>query len=193
MLKVLMCSVVRADLPSFANDVAVDGQGNAYVTDTASARIWKVTPDGSQSFLLTDSPLLQAPSLSAALPTLNGIVYHPDGYLLVGHSSGGALYKVSLDGASIRSVKLTGSIAMVDGMALLSSEKLVLTSCFGTKLVATTDAWETAEITHKYFGPLHRLGTTVFVKEGKPFTSFGFGFGVRDVGHTIREAVFQPV
>ncbi|CAM6114099.1 unnamed protein product [Calypogeia fissa] len=177
--------------PSFADDVAVDKEGNAYVTDTLKNRLWKVAPDGSKSWVLTDSLVLQ---VSGPLPfdiaTVNGIVYHPDGYLLVNHFSGGALFKVSLDGASVQRVNVSGNLFMADGMTLLSPDKVVVASALGTKLVASSDGWETAEVTNKYTGPLQRLGTAVFMKDGKPYTSFAFGLGIREFSHSIREAVF---
>jgi len=59
----------------FANDIAVDSEGNAYITDWYAGLIYKVDLDGKASiFWRNTSGIAGGP---------NGIDYHPDGYLLV--------------------------------------------------------------------------------------------------------------
>lgn len=55
-----------------ANDVTVGDEGNAYVTDTLSAAIYRVTPAGEASRFAADPRFL----------LINGIDFHPDGYLV---------------------------------------------------------------------------------------------------------------
>jgi sugar lactone lactonase YvrE len=62
----------------FANDIAVDAAGNAYVTDSNAPIIYTVDPQGVASVFLTSAQLDAGTAFG-----LNGIVYHPDGYLLV--------------------------------------------------------------------------------------------------------------
>lgn len=40
------CSPTLADLPSLPNDIAFDDLGNAYVTDSLQATIWRIAPGG---------------------------------------------------------------------------------------------------------------------------------------------------
>lgn len=66
-------------------DVAVDGDGNAYVTDFYAPVIYRVDPTGHASIFLEDDGLYY----------VNSIVYHPDGFLVF--SAGGILYRCPLD------------------------------------------------------------------------------------------------
>ena len=81
----------------FANDIAIDNQGNAYVTDSFAPIIYKVTFDaagnGTPAVWLDNSTLLSAPAGSFGL---NGIIYHPSGYLVVAKSDEGKLLKIPI-------------------------------------------------------------------------------------------------
>ncbi len=70
-------SGIRPGEKRFPNDVAVDANGNAYVIDSLAAAIYKVTPTGQAGVLLA-SEQFRGPVFN-----LNGIVVHPDGYLIV--------------------------------------------------------------------------------------------------------------
>lgn len=84
----------------FANDIAIDGQGNAYVTDSFAPIIYKIVFDatgkGTASVFLADNAF-QAP---AGKFGLNGIVYHPSGYLVVAKSDEGKLLKIPINNGS---------------------------------------------------------------------------------------------
>jgi len=59
----------------FANNIAVDKEGNAYVSDWYARVIYKVTPEGKASlFWRNETGIASGP---------NGLDFHPDGYLLV--------------------------------------------------------------------------------------------------------------
>ena len=59
----------------FANDIAVDDKGNAYISDWHARVIYKVDPDGNASLFWTNE---------TGIPSgPNGLDFHPDGYLLV--------------------------------------------------------------------------------------------------------------
>ena len=109
-----------AGYPShFANDVAVDAQGNAYVTDSYAPVIYKVDNKGVASVLLT-SPALAAP---AGKFGLNGIVFHPNGYLLVAKSDEGTLLKVPLTNPAAFT-----KVALPAGLDLSNDDGLQLTA-----------------------------------------------------------------
>ena len=70
-----LSSLVPKASAYFANDIAVDDKGNAYITDWYAGLIYKVDVDGKASiFWKNTSGIAGGP---------NGIDYHPDGYLLV--------------------------------------------------------------------------------------------------------------
>jgi sugar lactone lactonase YvrE len=70
------------------NDVALDPAGTAYVTDTNAGAVYKVDLAGRVTTLSTDPRL--GPSVG-----VNGIVWHPAGYLVVANYTTGKLYRLS--------------------------------------------------------------------------------------------------
>jgi hypothetical protein len=125
----------------FANDVTVDGAGNAYVTDTRQNVVYRVTPDYQASVLHRFTGL---PENTA----LNGIVYHDGGYLLV--VAGANTYKVPVDNpAGAAQVNVDRPVDGQDGIVWAADGRLVATSNSGTEpqLVAfrSNDDWATAQ------------------------------------------------
>jgi sugar lactone lactonase YvrE len=76
MEKDINLSSLVPDAPAyFANDVAVDNEGNAYVTDWYAGVVYKVDMNGTTSVFWKNE---------TGIPSgTNGIDFHPDGYLLV--------------------------------------------------------------------------------------------------------------
>lgn len=136
-------SALRPGQPHFANDITFDAQGNYYVTDSFSPIIYKVDAQGVASILLEDSKL----AVAAGQFGLNGIVYHPDGYLLVLHSTQAKLYKVPLaNPTAYAAVATSPNLAGADGL-LLTDNQHVLVASNSQNLVlrlATADGWATA-------------------------------------------------
>ncbi|KAL1543966.1 hypothetical protein AAHA92_20875 [Salvia divinorum] len=91
---------------TFADDVAVDTKGNAYVTDVKESKIWKVGVNGELLYTIK-SPLFIPKEWYYKLIGLNGFVYHPNGYLLVVHTLWGKLFKIAIAGNAIRLVEST--------------------------------------------------------------------------------------
>jgi len=140
---------LRPGLGHFANDVAVDGQGNAYVTDSFAPVIYKINAQGTASVFLEDSRL----SAPAGNFGLNGIVFHPDGYLLVAKYDDGTLYKVPVANPTAFTRVATTAVLSADGLLLTDNNTLLVASNgIGTKTntvfqVRTTDGWATAATT----------------------------------------------
>jgi len=139
----------------FANDIAVDAAGNAYVTDSFAPIIYKIDAQGTASVFLENSALA-APSGSFGL---NGIVYHPDGYLIVAKSDEGALIKVPLSNpANFTKVNTTGLVLTGDdGLQLINNTTLLvvcnaqgqvyrLTSADGFATVSRTGSFATGPV-----------------------------------------------
>lgn len=178
------------DEKSFAEDVAVDEEGNAYVTDAKGSKIWKVDVDGKLLSIIK-SPLFTSKEWYNNLVALNGIVYHPDGYLLVIHTFSGKLYKINPKGEEIKMVKITGSLKFGDGLELLSPTKLVVAGRPTGRLVESSDDWGTASVVGKYSSLVHRIATSVTVKDGKAYLNHLIGLGYPKRKHIIKEAVFS--
>ncbi len=142
---------LRPGEPHFANDIALDGQGNAYVTDSLSPIIYKVDADGKPSILLEDEQFVGDGF------NLNGIVYHPDDFLIVSDSNDGLLYKVPLDDPQqFTQIQLERSLANADGLLLADEDELiVVTNKFNEQNfnqvfnLQSEDNWESAQIVER--------------------------------------------
>jgi sugar lactone lactonase YvrE len=118
---------LRPSYPAhFANDIAVDAAGNAYVTDSFAPIIYKIDTQGTASVFLENSAL----AASSGSFGLNGIVAHPDGYLIVAKSDEGALIKVPLSNpAGFTKVNTTGLVLTGDDGLQLTDNNTLLVVC----------------------------------------------------------------
>jgi sugar lactone lactonase YvrE len=127
-----------ADIAHFANDVAVAEDGNIYVTDSRADVIYRVDGDYRASvFHRPDGTGL----------SFNGIVAHPDGYLLV--AGGTTLWKVPLDDPTgAAPVQLPEEIPGQDGMVWTADGRLAIVSNSSNRVVAlrSSDGWATADL-----------------------------------------------
>lgn len=147
--------------PTLANDLALDAQGNIYVTDSFQPQIYKVDRATRQVSILVRSARLMPAEVPAAAqgtqPYLNGIVYHPDGYLIAADYTRGLLWKVTLDSApAISEIRLPQRLKGPDGLRLKNAHELVIVQSFpGAKgsmsgdvtLLSSNDDWASAHIT----------------------------------------------
>ncbi|XWS46554.1 hypothetical protein CRYUN_Cryun14cG0077800 [Craigia yunnanensis] len=177
---------------SFADDVAVDADGNAYVTDAKASKIWKVGVNG-EFLSIIRSPLFTPKEWYKSLVALNGIVYHPDGYLIVIHTFSGNLLKIDLaKGEEVKLIEVAGGpLAFGDGLELISPTKLAVAGNPSGRLVESSDGWETASVVAKFKGPTHRLATAATVKDGKVYLNHLVGMGYPKKTHALVEAVFK--
>lgn len=127
----------------FINDVTVDDQGNAYVTDSSSDALYVVSPEGEASVFVRDE------RLTSEEFGMNGIVYHPDGYLLVAVDG---LIKIPLDAPGDLSRVEAETALRIDGMIFTPDHDLVAVASVGDSqgrsivAVRSEDDWATASI-----------------------------------------------
>lgn len=179
------------DGKTFADDVTVDSEGNAYVTDAKENKIWKVGANGEFLSTIT-SPLFIAKEWYKNLVGLNGIVYHPNGFLIVVHTFSGNLFKVEINkGDEVKLIEVEGGpLSFGDGLELLSPTRLVVAGN-PSRLVESSDDWETAVVVGKSKGQSHRLVTAATVKDGKVYLNHILGMGYPRRKHVFMEAVFD--
>ncbi|HEX8853164.1 MAG TPA: hypothetical protein VF754_06735 [Pyrinomonadaceae bacterium] len=67
------CSPTAVDAPPLANDIAFDEAGNAYITDSLQATIWRVAPGGGQPQIWFQDSRLDTPFGA------NGLRLNPEG------------------------------------------------------------------------------------------------------------------
>lgn len=128
-----------------ANDVALDRDGHVYVTDSFSPVVYRITAAGQASVFA------QSPRFAGEGFNLNGIVVHPDGYLLVNKHNSGELFRISLaDPTRIEPVALPEALKGADGMVLREPHRLTLVQNGGvdrTIDLVSTDGWKSAALT----------------------------------------------
>ncbi|MBC8152004.1 MAG: SMP-30/gluconolactonase/LRE family protein [Bacteroidetes bacterium] len=134
-------ALLPAAEPNFANDVTLAPDGTAYVTDSSSPVIYKVAPDGTASILVRDNVRFSSPTFG-----LNGIAYHPDGYLIVANTGQGTFYKVDLQrGNAITEIGGIGALP-ADGLTFLNRDLYIVAADNRVVQVRSTDNWLTASI-----------------------------------------------
>ncbi len=150
---------LRPSGKQLVNDVTVDADGNVYGTESFAPVIYQVDPDSNASIFLEENRLNPEPIGLIPFPIgLNGIVHHPDGYLLVAHVAGGALFKIPLDDPQgLTQVELDEPFG-ADGMILRPNGELVAVAfTFDAENnpqqevleVSSDDDWATASITER--------------------------------------------
>jgi sugar lactone lactonase YvrE len=123
----------------FANDIAVDKDGNAYITDSMSPIIYKVDLQGTASVFLENAQLSGGTGFG-----LNGIVYHPDGYLLTAKTSDGTLFKVPISNpVGFTTVAKSQNLTGADGLLLFDNNTLLVVAGSQSTVyrMTTADAW----------------------------------------------------
>jgi sugar lactone lactonase YvrE len=133
---------LNPDHPNFINDLTQDKEGNIYVTNSFSPIIFKIDKDHHASIFA------QNEAWTGESFNLNGIVYHPDGYLIVAQSNKGLLYKIDLKNPSnIKTIKVD-ELKGADGLILNGKNELVVVSNASSKIfqVRSTDNWTSASI-----------------------------------------------
>lgn len=109
----------------FANDIALDGEGGAYITDTTLGYLYHVPEPGGPFNIVADG----LESLTGAIGPA-GLAVHESGDVFVGIYSDGRLLRVRPgdDGreARVQELDLDGTIGNPDGMAFAEDGRLLL-------------------------------------------------------------------
>ena len=132
-----------ADAVFFANDVAVADNGTAYVTDTQQNVVYRVSPDYVAD-VLSAFPAAEGMSL-------NGIEWHPDGYLIIADSGNGRFYKLRPNGsAQPELVSIAEALPGADGIVWRADGALAVVQNSATDgrvaLLRSNDAWASASV-----------------------------------------------
>ncbi|WP_205509955.1 hypothetical protein [Longitalea arenae] len=126
----------------FANDLTFDDKGNAYITDSYSNAIIKVDAAHKAS-VFCKSPVFKTGGIG-----LNGIVYHPDGFLLVSSTGKGVIFKVDLSNPQdVQQVRSNMYFIGADGMLLNDRNTVTLLVNGGNEKLfklTTEDNWASA-------------------------------------------------
>ena len=173
--KYIDLGILKKNSKHLANDIAVDKEGNVYITDSFSPIIYKVDINGNASIFIENAAF--NPLKVGDMAGLNGILFHPDGYLVVAKMDEGILFKIPLSDPAkftkISSVSLPG-----DGILLTHNNKIVvMTPTLNTAyLVSSTNAWSTATV-EKTFATGNVWPTTLTYKEHVIFALYTYDIG----------------
>ncbi|MEU5690918.1 hypothetical protein [Actinosynnema sp. NPDC020468] len=134
-----------------ANDVALDRAGNAYVTDPSSDTLYEVDARGRATAFLKD------PRLASTSIGLNGVTWHPAGFLIAGRYDTGTLFKIPLDHPeAFTEITTDRALVGADGIQLRPDGGLtVVTNSLGAQgtpavtVLRSTDGWRTARTTRR--------------------------------------------
>lgn len=192
---VVELGTLRPNAGHFANDIAVDAQGNAYVTDSFSGIIYKVDTQNNAT-VFVESAQFAAP---AGAFGLNGIVFHPDGYLLAVKSDDGKLFKIPLaTPASFTTVTTTQNLMAADGLLLQDNNTLQVVSNAQAKVfrLTTTNGFGAATLSGT-FATKAEFPTTLTRRDGVSYVLYAnldklFGGQMPAVGqYSINRVTFQ--
>ncbi|MEK6476636.1 hypothetical protein WJR50_03840 [Catalinimonas sp. 4WD22] len=161
----------------FANDVAVDQEGNAYVTDSFSPYIYKVARNGEAEIFIEDDTFAAAEGAFG----LNGIVYHPEGYLIVAFSATNSLYKIPLDDPyDFKQIELDEELTGPDGLYLShDNETLIVVNNAGgvapgrVMAFESNDEWQSAALEDE-FTTGQVFPTTAVQRKGKLYVLYAY-------------------
>ncbi|KAI5403380.1 hypothetical protein KIW84_050811 [Lathyrus oleraceus] len=128
----LFLSPLPTDEEALANNVAVDYNDNAYVTNSIGNYIWKVNVKG-EAPIFSKSPRFTEHPVDRDTPYsyigLNGIAYVSSGdYLLVVQSNTGKVFKVDADDGTARHVLLNEDLTRPDGVVFRSDGVVLVVS-----------------------------------------------------------------
>lgn len=158
---------LRPNENHLANGMTLDSEGNAYVTDSFSPIIYKIDTSGHASVFL-ESDRFVGEGIN-----LNGIVFHPNGYLIAVKKGEGVLFKIPLNNPQKFSmITSTHKFIGGDGLVLLNNNKLIVIANRAAGEITesvfsleSTDDWKTSKVTKELkFGKVY-LTTGVMRKD----------------------------
>lgn len=182
----------------FGNDLTFDDKGNIYITDSFAHVIYKVSPQGQPSVFAKDK-IFETQGVG-----LNGIVFHPAGFLLADNSNTGQIYKIDLaDPANVKKVIIDQYFLGADGMLLDDANHLTVVVNGGNDKIfklETEDNWQSARLAattlaadrFTYPATATRFNNETWVMNAK-FSELVDSNSVPSKTFAIQRAVLKPI
>ncbi|HEV7780011.1 MAG TPA: hypothetical protein VGO58_02040 [Chitinophagaceae bacterium] len=128
----------------FANDLTLDNAGNVYITDSYSPVIYRIDSKGKIG-VWAESELFRGLDIG-----LNGITWHPGGFLIAVNNGNGSILKIATDVPNkAEIVKVSNFFPGADGLLINAEGHLVLVQNKGVNKVfelGSADNWKSASI-----------------------------------------------
>ena len=182
----------------FPNDLTFDKNGNAYITDSFADVVYKVDAKGTAT-VFSKSELLKTAGVGP-----NGIVFHPQGFLIVANNGTGALIKLPItDPDKGTKVKIDQFFPSADGMLLNDDSTLTLVQNGGINKIfkiKTSDNWTSAQVTEStsledrfsFPSTAAIAGSDTWIMNAN-FSELAEGNNVPSKKFSIQQAVFKPI
>jgi sugar lactone lactonase YvrE len=182
----------------FPNDLTFDKNGNAYITDSFADVVYKVDAKGTAA-VFSKSKLLKTAGVGP-----NGIVFHPQGFLIVANNGTGALIKLPMtDPDKGTKVKIDQFFPSADGMLLNDDSTLTLVQNGGINKIfkiKTSDNWTSAQVTEStsledrfsFPSTAAIAGSDTWIMNAN-FSELAEGNNVPSKKFSIQQAVFKPI
>jgi Cu-Zn family superoxide dismutase len=125
----LIAKLTAGSAPTFINDMAVDGNGVAYITDSMRPVIYRAVPNGTGGYTIEQwLPLAGTPIVYTTGFNLNGIVVSPNGrFLFVIQSNTGKIFQIDVESKEIVQLDVGGvTFPAGDGLWLQGHSLYVL-------------------------------------------------------------------
>lgn len=157
-----LTEVLPSDTAVFANDIAIDPDGNIYVTDSFAPVIYKVDGNSFETSIFVDGGIDFTPAPMGF--GLNGIVYI-DGNLVVCKTDDGALFRIPIADPSAYE-KIDAPIFIGgDGLELTADGDIILVENSlgqnpGTQLLSSDDGWVSATLDSSFAIDAEKFPTT---------------------------------
>lgn len=148
----------------FTNDVVLDPEGNAYVTNSFSPVIYKVDRYGKASVFFQKAAFATGPGDFG----FNGIQYDERGFLLVAHTSLNEIIKIPVrNPADYSVVQLDATLSFPDGMLLSKDGKqLVVVNEDRVLSFISNDQWKSGSMSTSFYTG-SEVFTTSVTSDGK--------------------------
>ncbi len=153
-IKYIDLKPLHTDSLSIANGLTLDDLGNIYISDSYRPIIYKVDNKTFEPSIFVEDKRFSGTNFN-----LNGITYHPDGYLLALQMGTGGLYKINLKTKEIVAVQLQEKLIGADGITLINKNQLLLTQAYeienknyttgALKILQSSDNWNTSVVKDK--------------------------------------------
>ncbi|BDD05403.1 hypothetical protein [Aureibacter tunicatorum] len=142
------------ELPCYGNDICLDQYGNVYMTDSQRPVVYKISKEGEAEVLA------QSDQFSGFPFNLNGITYHPDGFILTVQMGSGILFKIDTETGSVAEVAHDTDLRGGDGINLINENQLIVAQAYevqedgswslgALKMLETDNDWSSASMTFK--------------------------------------------
>ncbi len=163
----------------FANDIRTDNNGTCYITDSFSPIVYKISASGTASILANNTSFIPPQGAFG----LNGLVFHPNNYIIVGMAYNGKLYKIPLDNPqNITEITLNTPVNSIDGLLLVDNNTIVLVSNNFTGApfneavykLTTTNNWTSATVTSTFTNLVGTYPTTVTKINTDVYVNFAY-------------------